>query len=68
MELRGEEQLRDALSPILYPNAASVIYSVKPSRSLFLFRIGLSGRMSRSDAFRLDESNECLPCIVSKVS
>lgn len=33
MELRGEEQLSNALSPILCPNMASAICSMKPSRS-----------------------------------
>lgn len=41
MELRGEEQLGDALSPILHLNAASVICSMKPSRSLFCFALAV---------------------------
>lgn len=38
MELRGEEQLGDALSPILHLNAASVIYSMNHGSFLPLLR------------------------------
>ena len=68
MELRGEEQLSNALSPILCLNMASAICSMKPSRSLVCFALAHQAEPLVRILFGLMSPIHVLPHICSKVS